>query len=116
MAPKRRGTLDAAAAQKVSLKAKENAKKANANKAKADKAKAAKSQATTTAKATARAHSSETRVAPTAALLTVAGLMGGLAFAPSRAQALERVQMRLPLLDTATGQLVPAELDAAVEK
>jgi predicted dienelactone hydrolase len=34
------------------------------------------------------------------ALLTVAGLVGGLALAPSRAQALERVQMRLPLLET----------------
>lgn len=34
------------------------------------------------------------------ALLTVAGLMGGLALTPSRAEALERVQMRLPLLET----------------
>ena len=50
--------------------AKERATKAKANKAKADKAKEANAnKATTTAKATATAHSSETRVAPTAALL-----------------------------------------------
>ena len=89
LAPKRRGALDKAAAAQTknkakAKKAKENAnmakaKKAKANKAKADKAKAAKAnKATTTAKATATAHSSETRVAPTAALLPFpnAGLRG----------------------------------------
>ena len=91
LAPKRRGALDKAAAAQAKLKdtanaktAKENAhmakaKMAKASKAKADKATAANAnKAMTAAKTTATAHSSETRVAPTAALLPFphAGLKG----------------------------------------